>query len=465
MAATVRDPSAAVEAMAEDYPLVASLLGGTRAMRAAAKTYLPQWPNEQNDAYTNRLKTATLFPAFSRTCEVLTGKPFSKQVTLGDDVPEQMAQWAENIDLQGHNLHGFAAAVCFHALSYGMCGILVDFPLTRGKLKTRADEHAAGVRPYFVHIHAQNVLGWRAQRIDGVLTLTQLRFVEQVAEPDGAFGEALIEQVRVLYPGKWEVWRESANVDADSKKIWVLHDSGTTTLKKIPYVPVYGKRTGFMQGVSPLIELAHMNIEHWQSKSDQQTILHIARVPILFGKKLGDANIVVGGSSAIISDDPDADMKFVEHSGQAIEAGRRELLDLEDRMRQTGAELLVIKPGNRTVAQTISDNEAGMCALQRIVQDLEDSLDQALQLMAEWVKQPEGGHVSIFNDFGVASLAEASLALLREMNIDGTFSDESLYREAQRRGIVSPDVDWESEKKRITQNTDKTLRGQVKLSD
>lgn len=451
--------------MAESYPLVTALLGGTAAMRKAGKTYLPQWPNEDGGSYKNRTDTATLFPAFSRTCEVLTGKPFSKPITFGKDVSEQIKEWAENIDLQGHNLHAFAAACCFHAISYGGCGILVDFPTTKGKLKTRADEKAAGVRPYFIHIHAQQILGWRAERINGVLTLTQLRFVEMATEPDGAFGEKTVEQVRVLYPGKWEVWRESEKVDANGQKEWVLHDKGATSLKKIPYVPVYGKRTGFMQTVSPLTELAYMNVEHWQSKSDQQTILHVARVPILFGKGLEDTPITVGASSAVIATSENADLKFVEHSGQAIEAGRKELLDLEDRMRQTGAELLVIQPGNRTVAQTVSDNESGMCALQRIVQDLENSLDEALQLASEWVGQPEGGHVTIFSDFGVATLAEASLELLRDMNMDGTLSDESLYREAQRRGVISPDVDWETEKERIKASPPKTDRGKVSLTD
>lgn len=466
MTATVRDTSAAVDAMAEVYPLITALLGGTAAMRKAGKTYLPQWPNENNGCYANRLASATLFPAFLRTCEVLTGKPFSKPITFGDDVPEQIKQWSENIDLQGHNLHAFSAAVTFHAISYGQCGILVDFPPTRGRLKTRADEKAAGVRPYFVHIHAQNILGWRAERINGVMTLTQLRFLEQIEEPDGPFGERIIEQVRVLYPGKWEIWRESdKEADAAGKKVWVRHDHGATTLKKIPYVPIYGKRTGFMQAVSPLIELAHMNVEHWQSKSDQQTILHVARVPILFGKNLGDDDITIGSSSAVLADSADADLKYVEHTGQAIEAGRKELLDLEDRMRQTGAELLVIKPSNRTVVQTVADNEAGMCALQRIASDVEDGLDQALQLLAEWVRLPEGGHVSIFSDFGVASLAEASLDLLRDMNVDGTLSDESLYREAQRRGVITPDVDWETEKARIAASPPKTVRGQVKISD
>lgn len=463
MTSTVRDTTPAVDAMAENYPVIGALLGGTTAMRKAGSEYLPQWPNETDDSYANRLSTATLFPAFGRTCEVLTGKPFSKPITFDKDVPTRIVDMCDNIDLQGHNLHAFAAATCFHAVSHGLCGILVDFPAVDG-LNTKAEESAAGVRPYFVHIHAPSILGWRAERINGVQTLTQLRFLETVSEPDGEFGEVEIEQVRVLYPGRWQVWRESEKADASGKKDWILHSGGLTTIQKIPFVPIYGRRIGFMQGVPPLVELAHMNVEHWQSKSDQQTILHVARIPILFAKMLGDNPITVGASSAVKSEDPEGDLKYVEHTGAAIEAGSKELYALEDRMRQVGAELLVIKPGNMTVAQTVSDNEAGMCALQRIVQDLEDGIDAALALMAEWIKEPEGGHIQIFNDFGVASLAEASLELLRDMNVDGTFSDESLFAEAQRRGVISPDRKWEDEKKRIAQNAVKGT-AQVQIKD
>jgi hypothetical protein len=451
--------------MSENYPLITDLLGGTSAMRKASTRHMPQWPGEGDDDYRDRVRVATLFPAFGRTCEVLTGKPFSKPITYDDDVPEHIREWCQNIDLQGHNLHAFSAAVCFHAISYGLCGILVDFPSTKGRLRTKSDEIAAGVRPYFVHLHAPNILGWRAQRINGVQTLTQLRFLEMACEPDGQFGEKEIEQVRVLYPGKWEVWRESDKAEVSGKKTWVIHDKGSTTLKKIPFVPVYGKRTGFMQGIPALVELAHMNVEHWQSKSDQQTILHVARIPILFAKGLGDAPITVGAKSAVKTENEFGELSFVEHTGKAIEAGAKELAALEDRMRQVGAELLVVKPGNMTVAHTVSDNEMGMCALQRIVQDEEDAIDQALQLAAEWVGEAEGGHIQIFNDFGVASLAEASLELLRDMNVDGTFSDESLFAEAQRRGVIAPDRNWADEMARIKQNAVKTTIGQVQIKD
>jgi hypothetical protein len=460
MSNDVRTPSQTVEAMADNWPIVNALLGGTASMRAAGKKFLPQWPFESDQSYLSRLRTATIFPAFARTIDVLCGKPFSKPLTLGDDVPEKIRPWLDDVDLQGRNLHAFAASLCEAALSHGLAGILVDYPCADG-LRTVAEEVSAGVRPYFVQLRVEDIIGWRVRVERGSSVLVQLRFVERITEYDGEFGEQIIEQVRVLYPGRWQVWRE-ARTDRGEVE-WQLHSEGATSLQKIPFVPVYGTRCGFMTGSPPLIELAHLNVEHWQSKSDQQSILHVARVPILFGRNLGDSPIVVGAGSAVTTDNAESDLKYVEHTGAAIEAGRRSILDLEDAMRQIGAELLVIKPGNTTVAQTVADNEPGMCALQRIVQDEEDALDAAMQLMAEWVGLPSGGHVQIYQDFGVATLAEASLELLRDMNLDGTFSDESLFAEAQRRGVIRPEIKWADEKLRIAQNSPKP--GAVQLSD
>lgn len=447
MSNSVRQRSAKIEAMAGSWPMITALLGGTEKMRAAGSTFLPQWPNEDGGFYASRLATATLFPAFERTVEVLCAKPFSRPITYGKDTPQAIQGYFEDVDLQGRNLHSFAASVMEEAMSYGICGILVDYPAAKG-LRTRADEIAAGVRPYFVLIKAECLLDYSSKRINGVETFTLLRFVECVTESGDDFQEETIEQVRVLYPGKWQIYRQKRDTDGEIK--WMLHAEGVTSIQKIAFVPVYGKRLGFMLSAPPLRELAYMNVEHWQSKSDQQTILHVARVPVLFGCGFGDdEEITIGAASAVMSDKPDAKLAYVEHSGKAIEAGRVSILDLEDRMRQVGAELLVIKPGKTTVAQTLSDNEPGMCALQRLTQDVEDSLDQALQLMAEYIGEKEGGHLTIYNDFGAATLAEASAELLLEMNVAGTLSNETLFGEIQRRGIIKDGITWEAEQKRI----------------
>ena len=430
--------------------MISALLGGTAAMRLAGRTYLPRWPNEEDGFYQNRLSTATLFPAFSRTVEVLSGKPFSRPVTWDEKiVPARIRDMFPDVDLQGTNLHSFLADICEEAMAYGLCGILVEHPPTKTGL-TVAQERQQGLRPYLVKVAATSLLDYDSERVNGQETFTLLRFLEVVSErdPDNEFLVKDIEQVRVLNPGRWRIYREKLN-PVTSTLEWQLHEEGTTSLQKITFVPVYGDKRGFMNGRPPLAELAWLNVEHWQSRSDQQTILHVARVPVLFGKKLGDAPISVGAASAIMSEEDDADLRYVEHTGKAIEAGRTDILDLEEKMRQIGAELLVIKPGHRTVVQTLADNEAGTSALQRMVCDLTDAARLALQYLAEWIGESDGGHVTIFSDFGATTLAEASADFLVGMHKESALSDETLFNEIQRRGLISSELRWAEEQKRI----------------
>jgi hypothetical protein len=449
----VSKPSSAVTEMSEDWALVGALLGGTRAMRTAGKKFLPQWPNEPDKTWEFRRDTAVLFPALKRTVETLTGKPFSKPITRGDDIPPEIADFLEDVDLQGRNIDVFGAEAMEVALGYGLGGILVDYPdasnveRTAAGEVTREAEKKAGLRPYFVLIKPAQLLGWRAKVVGGVWQLLQLRFMECVEEPDGAFGTKEAQQVRVLEPGTWATYRK----DPAKPENWIPYKNGTTTLDIIPFVPFYGNRTGFMCARPPLVELAHMNVKHWQSQSDQDTILHIARVPILAAIGIDDDKweMTVGASSAVKLP-TGADMKYVEHGGKAIDAGKVSLDDLKEEMRQAGAELLVIQPGTVTATQVAMENAVGMCALQRITQSLEDALDQALQIMAKWLKLPEGGHVTIFNDYGAATLAEASAELLLKTNQAGKLSDETLLNEYKRRGILAAEVDPTDEAERIS---------------
>lgn len=444
MTAQIDSTSAAYNDMSGNWPLIKALMGGTLQMRANGKTYLPQWPNESTDSYRARLATATLYPAFKRTAKVLASKPFSKALTLSDNVPARIVPWLDDADLQGRNLQAFLFEVMKDCVSYGISGVLVDYPKAQG-ISTVADEKMAGVRPYFVHYPPGTVIGWRSERINGVETLTQLRLKETILEPSGEFGEEIIEQIRVLTPGAWQIWRKVKFKD------WTLYDEGTTTLNQIPFVPFYGDRTGFMTGESPLVELAYQNVEHYQSSSDQQTILHVARVPILTIIGANDETEITIGAASAAKLPIGSDLKFVEHSGAAISAGRQALLDLEERMRQTGAELLVMKPGQATATEIYSDDEANKCDLQRITENFEDAVDQLLQYMADWVGEPEGGNVSLFKDFGAATLSDASAQLLLTANQSGKISDQTLVNEYKRRGILAADTDFETEQERIAE--------------
>src|SRR5690606_7068234 len=125
MTLAVHDKSAEVKALESQWSVLEALMGGTPAMRAAGEAYLPKWPAEEASAYQARLAVATLLPSYRRTVSVMSGKPFSRPLTL--EAPESLKVWCEDVDQQGVNLHTFASEM-FEESFYGLAGILVEYP-------------------------------------------------------------------------------------------------------------------------------------------------------------------------------------------------------------------------------------------------------------------------------------------------------------------------------------------------
>jgi hypothetical protein len=447
MASTVDSQTAAVADMAKEWPQIVALCGGTRSMRDAGESLMPRFPGEDKDDYAARIAIATLFPAFSRTTEVNAAKPLSKAITL-EGFPTTLDDLLENIDGEGATLHAYAGSLMLECLRPGLVGVLIDVPPADG-VRTKADEDEAGIRPYCATYKAQSILGWRASGGN----LTQLRLLETITEPDGDFGEKVITQVRVLSPGKWEIWR--IEKDASGNEVWAEAGSGEHKVKgvaldRIPFVFFYGIRDGLGIGRPPLLDLAYLNVKHWQSQSDQDNILHVARVPILFGKGFPeDYKLSIGSKSATLVNSADADLTFVEHTGQAIGAGSASLADLEDQMRQIGAELLVQRPNVTTATQTVSEGEGSKSILQRITENFEESLEEALEWLCTWSGEAADVEVTMFKDFGAASLSDQSANTLLGAADKGYVSPETAFEGLQRRNILPPGKTWEDEKKRL----------------
>lgn len=436
------DPSQtipAVDAMRQDWAIVAPLMGGTAAMRNAAKALLPQYPAEEDDAYLSRLRLSTLLPAYAETVNSNTSRVFAEPLQIGDDVPPVVAELCEDVDLGGNDLNAWAVEYFRTALSYGLCHALIDYPQA-GELQTAADEEAAGVRPYAVLIHPERVLGWRA---DGG-RLLQVRFTESVEVPDGDFGVKVVEQVRVLQPGLWRTYRKQEGGS------WALHDEGSTSLTYIPWVTFYTGRTGMMTARPPLLELAYLNVKHWQSQSDQDNLLHVARVPLLFMFTDDEQFKLVISAGSATRMPKDGDAKYVEHTGAAITAGRESLQDLIEEMRMAGAKLLQKdKQQTKTAAQANEEAAQELSPLARMASQFADCIAQMLQIFADYSGLPEGGAVEMRGNFDADFAPEVSLPLLLNMASAGKLSDETLFAEMQRRSVISDEYNWQEEQERI----------------
>ena len=443
------DPSIAlpaVERMREHWAIVDPLMGGTQAMRAAGTKLLPQYPAEADDTYKERLALSTLLPAYAETVASSTSRVFAEPLQLGEDVPEPVKLFCDDIDLGGNDLNSWSVEWFREALAKGLCHAMIEHQPTRdvegNKLyKTVAEEQAAGVRPYAVIIKPGQVLGWR---FDGG-KLMQVRYMESVEVADGDFGVKFVDQVRVLEPGSWRTYRKPEKGGA-----WVAEASGSTNLTYIPWVTFYTGRTGPMTAKPPLLELAHLNVKHWQSQSDQDNLLHVARVPLLFVFTDNEEFQLTISSASATRMPKDGNAKYVEHTGAAITAGRDSLNDLVDDMRMAGAKLLQKdKQAVKTAAQVNEEAAQELSPLARLAGQFADCIAQLLQILADYGSLGDGGRVEMRGNFDSDFAPEVSLPNLISMANSGKLSDETLYSEMQRRGVISDELDWEEERARL----------------
>jgi hypothetical protein len=134
--------------MVQAWDINDALMGGTLYMRQLGETYLPKWPNEDKDAYKDRLAVATLLPAYEETIKQDVGRVFAEPVQLAETVPDPLCVLAPNIDLEGNRLDVWSQSFFSLAMQYGLAHALVDYPrVDTEQVKTQAEEKATGARP------------------------------------------------------------------------------------------------------------------------------------------------------------------------------------------------------------------------------------------------------------------------------------------------------------------------------
>jgi len=444
-----KDPSTtshAYDAMLPRWEMISNLLAGTEAMRAAGERYLPRHMEESDLGYDERLNTAVLLNMTELTLDALVGRPFREPIKIGDDVPEKIVDLMGDIDLQGNKLDVFAFDWFRDGVAKGFNHILVDFPRVQNEgNRTLADDRVDNLRPYWVHVPPENVIFSASTRVNGVEVLTHVRIREKVTVQVG-FAEVEIDQIRVLEPGVVFIYQKTR--PRGQKEEWRVVDAYETSLDFIPLVTFYADREELMFAKPPLLDLATLNVRWWQSNSDQQSVLTVARFPIFAASGVEqDTGIIrIGPRQVISTEDPAAKYYYVEHSGRAIESGRFELSDLEDRMSNYGAQMLRRKPGNSTATARSIDSAESISQLQRMTCTFIDAMKTALDYTAAWMGLADGGTVDMNRDFsGLNDKDPTELDVLFKTRQLRDMSREAYLEEMKRRGIVDEAYDIEAD--------------------
>ncbi|HDY7264909.1 TPA: DNA-binding protein, partial [Klebsiella pneumoniae] len=238
--------------MVEAWDINDALMGGTLEMRRQGKKYLPKWPNEDPESYKERLASATLLPAYEEAIKQNIGRVFAEPTVLSEDSPEQIRELSPDIDMEGNRLDVWAQQFFSIGFQYGLVHALVDFPkIDPEAVKTKADEKAAGSRPYATMLNPRQVIGWKSKVVKGKVVLTDLRIREVIIIDGDDYGQTKVEQIRHIMPGKVEIYRRNKGDNGESQ--WQIHEEWETSRDDIPLVTLYTKRTGFMRGSPPLL--------------------------------------------------------------------------------------------------------------------------------------------------------------------------------------------------------------------
>jgi len=456
--------SLAYQRMSPAWTIVNDVIGGTAHMRGQAATYLPQFPAEPDTSYNQRLKTTTLYGAYEETLEAVVGMVFRKEPQLADDatetdgdirpVPPNIVEDMESVDAAGTHWTLFAREVLRSAVHLGHTFIVVDAPppLRAEDGATLADE--ADRRAYWCHRKADEAVNWHSSVIDGQTVLDLITFKECTVERVGRFGEAEVTRYRVweLVPevqdgefigwrARWELWRQVSESSATSEPTFALEASGATNLDRIPVVVIYGKKTNYLESKPALLNLAYLNIKHWQKQSDLDSFISVT-VPFIWGVKFkDDGDLVAIGRNTVLECEEGGSINYCEPTGAGLEAMRTNLLDNERQMMALGLNFVVDESGDGNKVDETATGRVLQAArrsskLSQVVSSLHDGLEAALQFHAQYYGLEDGGSVVMGSSADDLALSPGVLQILNTMVADGNLTRLSFLRLLEKTGLL-----------------------------
>jgi len=441
-----------------DWQTVNDVCAGSRAVKYSgrAKEYLPD-PNgvadetrrEKDAVYKRYKQRASFYNVAGRTLEGLVGAVFRKPATIS--LPGRLEYLISDADGAGVGLAQQARSTLAAVLKTGRHGLLVDYPQTDAPA-SRADQEAGLIRANIVRVAAEDVINWRTTKIGARHLLSLVVISEQAVEvTEDSFGLETVQQYRVLRldeNGEYavELWRWS-----DEARAWVLYDgphypkSGAgQTWGEIPFVFPGSQNNDADVDKAPLLDLAEINLKHYQVGADWYNALHYAGQPqpVMAGLTVEwrdhlEAQGVVLGSRAPLMLPEGGTFSFA--TVEADTALQTELEALEKRMVALGARL--IQPGEaaKTATEAQDDNETSHSVLSLAASNVSDAYRQALQWAAEFEAETGESDFALSEDFAELQLRPEMAKALIELWQSGTVPKNDVFNYLRSRGLIDPE--------------------------
>jgi hypothetical protein len=454
------------------WRIVRDCIEGTQAVKDASTDYLPMLGSQEDDphAYAAYKKRALYFNAVNRTHDAVLGFLFRKPpiIELGpSEVPVIPEDEQENIDLAGNSITEYARLVGDDVASIGRAGTLIDWSMDDGM-----------GRPRFTFYAAERIINWRAAFKRGKYIVTLL-VLEEIVEQESAdeYQKPDTVQYRVIrltdegvtvevQTGGRQPSRAAAiethGGQADAS--WEIIEQFQMTrrgqpLLEIPFVFHNADHIGPGVGISPLYDLACVNISHYQTSADLENGRHICGVPTPYafgltgdgGEPVPASKLYLGGP-AWVSDNSAAQVGFLEFTGQGLASLEKAHDQKIQMMAAIGARMMEPKSGDAEAFETVALRAtAETSALASMAMYLSRTMTDCLRWYVWWssgvasIEDIRDVSFSVNRDFMASRMQPAEIQAMLQMVEAGRMSYETFFFNLQRADIMPPGRTMEQE--------------------
>jgi Domain of unknown function (DUF4055) len=331
-----------------------------------SRIYLPIEPGEESRSYGNRLSRSSFERRFGNAIDAFAG--MLSRFTVNGELPKDMERFIDtDVDGLGNSLARFLIQADINALRDGICYILVDFSKRPAEEEmTFLKEQQLNLRPFLTLYQADQVINLR---VDDQQKIKLAAIKEICWEENGTYGVERVEKYRVLFPGGGELYRMT---EINGKEALILEESWDCTAPEITLVPyAIGVGTEGIFGVEPpLLDLALLNLKHYQKNSEKDEIMHKCNIPILqinrpggfpkgtsttstsadgvVTRKKEEPKVTIGPSTVLFN----TDAKYIEPTGNALTTTMQDLRELENAMAAKTLDFLTGNV-NRTATEVV----------------------------------------------------------------------------------------------------------------
>lgn len=430
---------------------------GQEAVHKGGEVYLPKLTDQSPSEYKAYKFRAPFFNATERTINGLVGMVFRKRPILA--YPESMQPVIDDATLSIDNsesIQAVALQALTEVLSVGRFALLVEYPQTAGEAITEAQAQAMNLRPYLAPYKTEQIIDHRYDRVNNTAQLVMARLKEVVTEWKSEIESEDVEQERRLLlqtDGESPIYYQQLYRDEKPFGEPIIPRMNG---RPLPFIPLIGFNPGGM-GLDlvkpPLLDLAELNLSHYRTSADLEHGAHFTGLPtpVVFGAQLDDGQkLSIGSTTAWVFPSPEGDAKYLEFTGQGLDALRNLKAEKEQQMAALGARMLVGDKRAAEAEQTVKLRHAGESAvLAAIANSVSAGIVRCMQIMRDWMRVTGDVSFELNTDYYDAGMTAQDLTALVGAWQAGAISTETMFYNLQYGELIEPGVTYEDEQGRI----------------